>query len=130
MLPAKKRRTPSLVLISAKPIMDDYGRFRGSFAMLTDINERKEMELLLEESNRQLTELSNRDSLTGIANRRCFDAALEHEYSRLRRSNSKLSVILFDIDNFKDYRLLWPCYGRRVFASSRHGSCILYKPKR
>jgi diguanylate cyclase (GGDEF)-like protein/PAS domain S-box-containing protein len=90
-------------LISSKPIMDDYGRFRGSFAMLTDINERKEMELLLEESNRQLTELSNRDSLTGIANRRCFDAALEHEYSRLRRSNSKLSVILFDIDNFKDY---------------------------
>ncbi|HHZ12288.1 MAG TPA: diguanylate cyclase [Clostridiales bacterium] len=34
--------------------------------------------------------MSNMDSLTGIANRRCFDATLEHEYSRLRRSNSKL----------------------------------------
>ncbi|HHU49612.1 MAG: GGDEF domain-containing protein [Caldicoprobacterales bacterium] len=61
------------------------------------------MELLLEESNRRLTELSNKDSLTGIANRRCFDATLEHEYFRLRRSNSKLSIILLDIDHFKEY---------------------------
>ncbi|MFY9280131.1 MAG: diguanylate cyclase [Caldicoprobacterales bacterium] len=61
------------------------------------------MELLLQESNRHLTELSNKDSLTGIANRRCFDTTLEHEYSRLKRSNSKLSIILIDIDHFKEY---------------------------
>lgn len=90
-------------LISAKAILDDFGGFDGSFAMLTDINERKEMERLLEESNRLLTELSNMDSRTGIANRRRFDAVLEHEYSRLRHSNSKLSIILFDIDHFKEY---------------------------
>jgi diguanylate cyclase (GGDEF)-like protein/PAS domain S-box-containing protein len=95
-------------LISAKAILNDDGRFDGSFAMLTDINQRKEMELLLEESNRRLTELSNMDSLTGIANRRCFDATLEHEYSRLRRSKSKLSIILLDIDHFKEYN---DCYG-------------------
>ena len=95
-------------LVSAKAIFDDHGRFDRSFAMLTDINERKEMELLLEESNRRLAELSNKDSLTGIANRRCFDATLEHEYSRLRRSNSKLSIILLDIDYFKEYN---DCYG-------------------
>jgi len=79
-------------LVSAKAIFDDNGKFAGSFAMLADIHERKEMELLMAESNRQLTELSNKDSLTGIANRRCFDATLEHEYSRLMRSNSKLSL--------------------------------------
>jgi len=90
-------------LISVKAIMDDTGDFDGFFAMLTDINERKKMELLLEESNRQLTELSNKDGLTGIANRRFFDARLEHEYSRLKRSNSKLSIIIFDVDNFKEY---------------------------
>ncbi|NLM11785.1 MAG: diguanylate cyclase [Clostridiaceae bacterium] len=38
--------------------------------------------------NRRLTELSNQDSLTGIANRRCFDDTLKHEYSRLRRNNT------------------------------------------
>lgn len=90
-------------LVSAKAILDDYGGFEGSFAMLTDINERKEIELLLEESNRHLRELSNKDSLTGIANRRCFDATLKYEYSRLRRTKSELSIILFDIDHFKDY---------------------------
>ena len=90
-------------LISAKAIVDDNGRFEGSFAMLTDITERKDMELALEESNRRLRELSNRDSLTGIANRRCFDETLEREYSRLKRSRSKLSVVLFDLDHFKAY---------------------------
>jgi diguanylate cyclase (GGDEF)-like protein/PAS domain S-box-containing protein len=90
-------------LVSATAIVNDSGEFDGYFAMLTDINDRKEMELLLEESNRQLQELSNRDGLTGIANRRLFDATLEHEYSRLRRTRSKLSIILFDVDHFKEY---------------------------
>jgi diguanylate cyclase (GGDEF)-like protein/PAS domain S-box-containing protein len=90
-------------LVSAKAILDDFGRFEGSFAMLTDINERRIIELALEETNRQLIELSNTDSLTGIANRRCFDAVLEREYLRLRRSKSKLSIIMFDIDHFKAY---------------------------
>ncbi|MGI6551544.1 MAG: sensor domain-containing diguanylate cyclase [Bacillota bacterium] len=133
-------------LISAKPIFDDYGRFEGSFGMFTDINERKEMELLLEETNRQLTELSNKDSLTGIPNRRCFDATLEHEYSRLRRSKSKLSVILLDIDHFKEYndyyghvmgddclrqvgKVLTSCISRSVDLAARYGgeefACIL-----
>ncbi len=133
-------------LISAKPIFDEQGNFDGSFAMLTDINERKEMELLLEESNRRLTELSNQDSLTGIANRRCFDATLEREYSRLKRSHSKLSIILIDIDYFKDYndfyghvmgdeclrligRALSRCINRSVDLAARYGgeefACIL-----
>ncbi|NLZ39446.1 MAG: diguanylate cyclase [Firmicutes bacterium] len=133
-------------LVSARPIFDDFGRFEGSFAMLTDINERKEMELLLEESNRKLTELSNTDSLTGIANRRCFDATLEHEYFRLRRSNSQLSVILLDLDHFKQYndcyghvmgddclrqigRVLASCISRSVDLAARYGgeefACIL-----
>lgn len=90
-------------LISARALIDDNGRFEGSFAMLTDINDRKEMEMLLAESNRRLEDLSNRDGLTGIANRRRFDEVLELEYNRLSRSRLKLSVIMFDIDFFKGY---------------------------
>jgi len=133
-------------LVSAKAILNDSGKFDGSFAMLTDINERKEMELLLEESNRKLTELSNKDGLTGIANRRCFDATLEREYSRLRCSNSKLSIILFDVDYFKEYNdyyghvmgddclrkigiVLSCCIRRSVDLAARYGgeefACIL-----
>ena len=67
--------------------------------MLTDINERKEMELLLKNPIGS-EELSNQDSLTG----RTEDVSmqLEHEYYRLRRSNSKLSILL-DIDHSKEY---------------------------
>lgn len=90
-------------LVSAKALIDDNGKFEGSFAMLTDISDRKEMEILLEESNRRLEELSNTDGLTGIANRRKFDEVLELEYNRLSRSKLKLSIILLDIDFFKEY---------------------------
>ncbi|HYF75144.1 MAG TPA: diguanylate cyclase [Candidatus Nitrosocosmicus sp.] len=90
-------------LVSAKATADDSGNFDGSFAMLTDIDDRKRMELMLEQSNRQLAELTRMDGLTGIANRRYFDEFLEHEYSRLKRSNSELSVILLDIDYFKAF---------------------------
>ncbi len=41
------------------------------------------------------------DGLTGVANRRAFDSALEHEISRAKREGSPLSLILVDIDHFK-----------------------------
>ncbi len=114
--------------------------------MLADINERKEMELLLEESNRQLTELSNKDGLTGIANRRLFDSTLEYEYKRMKHTRNKLSVILLDIDHFKEYNdyyghvmgddclrkiggALEKCVSRSVDLVARYGgeefACIL-----
>lgn len=43
------------------------------------------------------------DGLTGIANRRHFDMRLSEEIARARRRNDVLSVIIFDIDYFKQY---------------------------
>jgi two-component system cell cycle response regulator len=52
-------------------------------------------------AKRELAELSCRDPLTGIYNRKKFDDALA-EWMRLsNQSGSPLSIILFDIDNFK-----------------------------
>lgn len=99
----KKDGEKNWFLISAKAIFDDYGNFEGSFSVLTNINGRKKAEMQLEEKNRELAELSNKDSLTGIANRRCFDATLEQEYSNLKQSNGVLSIIMIDIDFFKEY---------------------------
>jgi len=52
-------------------------------------------------SNNNLWELSNYDNLTKIFNRRYFLHALNHEYSRVARHGRPVSVIIFDIDNFK-----------------------------
>jgi diguanylate cyclase (GGDEF)-like protein len=47
--------------------------------------------------------LSTIDGLTGIANRRKFDESIEMEWRRARRNQTKLSLIMMDIDFFKAY---------------------------
>ncbi|PTN37899.1 diguanylate cyclase [Desulfonatronum sp. SC1] len=50
-----------------------------------------------------LEKLALVDGLTGIANRRSFDQALEQEWKRAARSGRDISVIMLDIDHFKAY---------------------------
>ncbi|MHC1791232.1 diguanylate cyclase [Solidesulfovibrio sp.] len=68
-----------------------------------NITERKLMELALAESNKKLEALSATDGLTGIANRRRFDEIVASEYARHTRSGLPLSLIMLDIDSFKNY---------------------------
>lgn len=46
---------------------------------------------------------STRDPLTNLFNRRHFDEALNAEFSRHTRSGSKLSILIMDVDHFKEY---------------------------
>ena len=57
----------------------------------------------LEQVNRQLAALSLTDGLTGIANRRHFDAALDTELQRAARSGKPLALLMLDVDHFKRY---------------------------
>lgn len=50
-----------------------------------------------------LARLSAEDGLTQLANRREFDRRLGIEWGRARRENYPLSLILIDVDNFKNY---------------------------
>ena len=50
-----------------------------------------------------LERLSVLDGLTGIANRRRFDEALDHEWLRSRRQSTTLSLIIIDVDCFKAF---------------------------
>lgn len=63
----------------------------------------KERTKQLEAANRKLRRLSTIDTLTGIANRRSFNEAIEKEWRRCIRSGKSLSLIMADIDFFKDY---------------------------
>jgi diguanylate cyclase (GGDEF)-like protein len=63
----------------------------------------KEKTAHLEEANRELEVLSEVDSLTRLKNRRCFDKRLQQEWQRLGRSAQPLSLLMCDIDFFKEY---------------------------
>jgi PleD family two-component response regulator len=52
-------------------------------------------------ANRRLKHLVGVDALTGIANRRHFDRALEREIRRARRNGQPLSLVFLDLDEFK-----------------------------
>jgi diguanylate cyclase (GGDEF)-like protein len=62
-----------------------------------------DMSAELATANRTLEDLSRRDGLTGIANRRHFDGFLATEMRRAARDRAPLSLILADIDHFKSY---------------------------
>ena len=57
---------------------------------------------LLEEANARLETLSLADDLTGIANRRLFQRALQDEWNRGRRQNTAVALVLLDLDYFKE----------------------------
>lgn len=57
----------------------------------------------LEDRVRSLALESATDALTGLANRRQFDAVLLAEWNRAARTQSPLSLLMVDIDHFKKY---------------------------
>ena len=57
----------------------------------------------LMETNLELEKLTNVDGLTGLSNRRHFNDYIDTEWKRALRSKSPLSVLMADIDNFKQY---------------------------
>jgi len=57
----------------------------------------------LMETNLELQRLTNVDGLTGVGSRRYFDEFLEAEWRRAIRSNEPISLLMLDIDHFKQY---------------------------
>ena len=60
-----------------------------------------ELEHKVAERTRQLQELSQRDALTGLFNRRSFYELLEREIRQARRGQTRLAVLFVDVDKFK-----------------------------
>jgi diguanylate cyclase (GGDEF)-like protein len=57
----------------------------------------------LEEANAHLSRMAMSDSLTGLANRRHFDEEKHQAFDQARRKAEPLSLIMLDIDYFKEY---------------------------
>jgi diguanylate cyclase len=82
-----------------------------TFIVSEYIKKSNENSRFLKQNNLFLEQLSNRDGLTQIYNRRFFDTTIEKEWKRASRNCTSLSLILFDIDNFKKYN---DTYGHQV----------------
>ncbi len=75
---------------------------------LDKINRENEIKLQkyadeLADLNHKLTKLSITDALTGALNRRQFDVQMEHELQRSQRFGKTFSLVMFDIDHFKQF---------------------------
>lgn len=62
----------------------------------------KQLQDALREKNRELEDLSRRDPLTGVSNRRAFHEALSTEYARCARYGRPFSFMMVDLDHFKN----------------------------
>jgi diguanylate cyclase (GGDEF)-like protein/PAS domain S-box-containing protein len=81
--------------ITARSAFDDEGRMLGLVNTIRDVSARKRQQ-------EELEWLARTDSLTGLANRRVLVEELARETKLARRHHRPLSLILLDIDHFKD----------------------------
>ena len=82
------------ISMGASFLKDGRGRVIGTLGVGKDITERVELE-------QRLREMTRTDALTGLYNQRHFHERLREEASRALRQNRKLTMILFDLDGFK-----------------------------
>ena len=80
--------------IHFSPLRNEIGDRVGGVAFFRNITERKLAE-------RALQDLSIRDPLTNLYNRRYFNKRIEEEISRASRQQSRFALLLCDLDNFK-----------------------------
>jgi diguanylate cyclase (GGDEF)-like protein/PAS domain S-box-containing protein len=100
-----------------RSVVDDNGQVVQLQVSSRDITDSKQNERRLEDAqkklrqqsdmlqdvNIKLTELAAVDSLTQLRNRRAFEERLEDETRRWRRNGTDVSLILLDIDHFKQF---------------------------
>lgn len=92
----------SWVEIYTYPILDEDGKVTHIIEYTRDVTERKKAEEERGRLIKRLEHLSQTDGLTGLMNRRALTDRLRYEVERARRYKAELSLVLCDIDNFKD----------------------------
>jgi len=107
---------PTFFDIRITPLTDRHGNFSGRLISFRDITQRKENELELRRASQRLQlqiseiealqaklkEQAIRDPLTGLYNRRYLQEALERELHKAQRDVLPLSLVLMDLDRFKN----------------------------
>ena len=95
------RETPYAVTSTPLSSLDQ--SLIGMVETFTDITERKHAEMLMQLANAELERLATEDGLTKLSNRRRLDEYLELEWRRQARARGHISLIMTDVDFFKNY---------------------------
>ena len=86
----------AILNVYSSPVVGKDGEQYGRIWNFRDITEQKRYRNMLEN-------LSTTDGLTGLANRRRLDEVLDREWQRCLRDHAPLSLVLMDIDCFKEF---------------------------
>jgi diguanylate cyclase (GGDEF)-like protein len=96
--------------LSISPIFDANGVVTNFIGIQKDVTARVLIQQQLRDENQSLAEirvnleqLAIKDGLTGIYNRRFFDVQLEIQWGIARRNNEPLTLIMIDVDHFKQF---------------------------
>ena len=76
------------------PLRDDGRAITGIFLTVEDMTESAANE-------QRLVEMTSKDALTGVYNRRYLETRIREEFGRHRRYSRRLTLVMFDIDHFK-----------------------------
>jgi diguanylate cyclase (GGDEF)-like protein/PAS domain S-box-containing protein len=99
LLTKKGREIP--VLVSAQSLFANK-ELKGVLTAIADVSPLKQLEKRLIESNLKLKDIASRDTLTGLWNRATILYFLEEELERGSRDHYPISIIITDIDLFKN----------------------------
>lgn len=84
--------------------IDLIARIKSALRLKCEMDNRINLTAQLEEANRRLESLSQTDILTGLFNRKYFEASIKQEWKRAVRINYPISMIIIRMDNFGSYK--------------------------
>jgi len=95
--------TPFWNGVTISPAPDPCGRGTTFLVVMRDVTARRRADDRVAALADRLHDLAMSDPLTGIANRRSFDATLEREWRRAARARGSTTLAMIDIDHFKSF---------------------------
>jgi diguanylate cyclase (GGDEF)-like protein/PAS domain S-box-containing protein len=143
-IPGDPSHTFELIISS---LYNRVGELEGRIIVAHDISEHKDMEVQLMNVNNslkiklaeiealqeKLRENAIRDPLTGVFNRRYLAETIEGEFARAERDNIPISIIIMDVDHFKQFNdryghkcgdLVLQSIGKLLCKNTRRGDIV------
>lgn len=97
----RKDRTNIFVSLDILALSNEFGSLEQIRCTAVDVSDRKRLERKLVNKNKALEKLNKTDSLTKLYNRRYLMEVLESEFEKAKRYDYPLSIIILDLDRFK-----------------------------